>query len=86
MTTTRKEIIQQHAISSNDTGSAPVQIALLSSRVNHLTEHLKSHDKDHSARRGLRLMVGKRNRLLRYLKTTNEALYEKTIKELNLRK
>jgi len=69
-----------------DTGSADVQVALLTERINHLTDHLKSHAKDHSSRRGLLKMVARRRSLLDYLKRTAEERYQKLLQELNLRK
>jgi small subunit ribosomal protein S15 len=69
-----------------DTGSADVQVALLTSRINELTEHLKTHKKDHSSRRGLLKMVGQRRRLLDYLSDTDTKRYAELIKKLNLRK
>ena len=69
-----------------DTGSADVQVALLTERINHLTGHLKSHAKDHSSRRGLLKMVARRRSLLDYLKRSAEDRYKKVIEELNLRK
>ena len=82
----KKKIIAKHAKHDKDTGSAIVQIAILTERINELTEHLKEHKKDAHSRRGLLAMVGKRRRLLNYLKEKDAALYEETIKELNLRK
>jgi small subunit ribosomal protein S15 len=69
-----------------DTGSADVQIALLTQRINHLTEHLQKNLKDHSSRRGLLMMVGQRRRLLDYLQTTDVARYQAVTKKLKLRK
>lgn len=82
----RKEIIAKQAVHDKDTGSSPVQVAILTARINGLTEHLKQNRKDFSARQGLLKMVGRRNKLLRYLKKKDQALYEKTIKDLKLRK
>lgn len=70
----------------NDTGSADVQIALLTQRINGLTEHLKTHAKDHSSRRGLLKMVASRRSLLNYLKTRSGDRYQKVITQLGLRK
>jgi len=70
----------------NDTGSPEVQIALLTERINQLTEHLKKHTKDFSSRRGLLKLVGKRRRLLDYLKDTDLDGYRKIVEELGLRK
>lgn len=80
------EIIQKFASHEGDTGSPEVQVALLTERINHLNEHLKSHKKDHHSRRGLLMMVGKRKGLLNYLKDRDIERYRKIIAELNLRK
>lgn len=77
------QALQMHA---KDTGSADVQIALLTQRINQLTEHLKSHAKDHSSRRGLLQMVARRRKLLDYLKRTASDRYKNVIEKLNLRK
>ncbi|MEI8044860.1 MAG: 30S ribosomal protein S15 [Verrucomicrobiota bacterium] len=69
-----------------DTGSADVQVALLTHRINHLTEHLQKFKKDHSSRRGLLIMVGQRRRLLDYLHTTDVTRYQTITKKLKLRK
>lgn len=69
-----------------DTGSADVQIALLTERINHLTEHLQKNIKDHSSRRGLLMMVGQRRRLLDYLHQTDSGRYQSVTKKLKLRK
>ena len=69
-----------------DTGSADVQIALLTQRINHLTEHLQKNKKDHSSRRGLLMMVGQRRRLLDYLQSTDVSRYQTITKKLKLRK
>ena len=82
----KKLVINKHSIHETDTGSAPVQIALLSKRIDELTEHLKKNPKDHHSRRGLLKMVGKRRRLLKYLSTVSTKLYNKTAKELGLKK
>ncbi len=84
----KREIFKSHgkAKSENDTGSAEAQIALFTHRITHLTEHLKVHTKDHSTRRGLLKLVGKRRRLLDYLKTKDIERYRSIIAELNLRK
>lgn len=84
--TKKKQIIAKHAKHKQDTGSAQVQIAILTERINELTEHLKEHKKDTHSRRGLLAMVGKRRKLLNYLKTKNPDLYQETIKTLDLRK
>jgi small subunit ribosomal protein S15 len=85
MATTQKEItgFQMH---EKDTGSADVQIAILTQRINQLTAHLKDHAKDHSSRRGLLKMVAQRRRLLDYLKRTAADRYQALIEKLNLRK
>ena len=64
---TKEEIIKEYGKSEKDTGSTEVQVALMSERIDHLTEHLKTHNKDHHTRRGLLMLVGKRKRLLQYL-------------------
>lgn len=78
--------VAEYAINDNDTGSPEVQIALLTGRISHLTEHLKSNQKDHSSRRGLLKMVGRRNSLLRYLQDTSFERYQAVVKRLGLRK
>lgn len=83
---TKKEIIEKFGRNANDTGSPEVQIALLTSKINHLTEHLKQHKKDHHSRRGLLMMVGKRRGLLKYLANNNIEGYRNLIKELGLRR
>ncbi|MGV1099973.1 30S ribosomal protein S15 [Thiovibrio sp. JS02] len=82
----KKEIITQYAHHANDTGSPEVQIALLSSRINYLTEHFKAHKKDHHSRRGLLKLVGQRRRLLNYLKKKNIDTYRDLIQKLGIRK
>jgi len=82
----KKKIIDEFRLHEKDTGSCEVQIALLTERINLLSEHLKVHKKDHSSRRGLLKLVGKRRRLLDYLKRRNVERYEKLIKELGIRK
>ena len=82
----KKGIIQDFRIHEGDTGSPDVQIAVLTARINELSEHLKSHKKDHASRRGLLKMVGTRNSLLRYLSKTNFERYQEIIKRLGLRK
>jgi small subunit ribosomal protein S15 len=81
----KTEIIDKFAQGESDTGSAPVQIALLSTRIAELTEHLKVHKKDHSSRLGLLKLVGQRKRLLRYLKKKNFETYSKVIADLQIR-
>ena len=82
----KETIIAKHAKHDGDTGSPEVQIALLSDRINHLTEHLKMHKKDHHTRRGLLQMVGQRRRLLNYLQARDLERYRALVKELELRK
>ena len=82
----KKEIVSQYGHHQRDTGSTEIQVALLTARINHLTEHLKVHKKDHASRRGLLMMVGRRNRLLRYLARTKPASYRQLISRLGLRK
>lgn len=87
MTTERKaEIIKEYGRTPNDTGSPEVQVALLTERINVLTEHLKENKKDHHSRRGLLKMVGKRRGLLDYLKKTDLEGYRTLIAKLGLRK
>lgn len=81
----KQEIIKNFARNDNDTGSSEVQIALLSQRILDLTEHLKINKKDHSSRLGMLKLVGKRRRLLRYLKKTKYDAYIKLINVLNLK-
>jgi small subunit ribosomal protein S15 len=82
----KKEIIDQFKLHEKDTGSPEVQVAILSNRINMLTEHFKTHKKDHHSRRGLLKLVGQRRRLLNYLRRTDEKRYGSIIKELGLRK
>lgn len=87
MDSATKELVKsQHQAHPADTGSSEVQIALLSSRINELTEHLKVNKKDHSSRRGLIIMVSKRRRLLDYLKRKDEKRYQDIVKKLGLRR
>ncbi|MBU0617555.1 MAG: 30S ribosomal protein S15 [Planctomycetes bacterium] len=87
LTTEKKsEIMGDHRRHDGDTGSAEVQVALLTERIVTLTEHLKAHKKDHSSRRGLLKMVGKRSALLKYLARTDRERYLGTIQKLGLRK
>ena len=83
---TNSEIIAAYARHEGDTGSPEVQVALLTDRINHLNEHLKTNKKDHHSNRGLLLMVGKRRGLLEYLKKTDIERYRELIAKLNLRK
>ena len=80
------DIVGKHGRHGTDTGSPEVQIALLTTRVNELTEHLRTHKKDHTSRRGLLKLVGSRRRLLNYLQRTNLESYRALIKELGLRR
>jgi small subunit ribosomal protein S15 len=82
----KKELIGSYKRKDNDTGSPEVQVALLTSRIAELTEHLKTHDKDYSSRRGLLAMVSKRRRLLDYLKTVDPQRYLDIIRKLEIRK
>ena len=83
---TKQEIIKEYGKSDSDTGSAEVQVALLSSRIDHLTDHLKTHRKDHHTRRGLLMLVGKRKRLLQYLQNQDVQKYRDLIDKLGLRR
>jgi small subunit ribosomal protein S15 len=78
-------IIRKYQLHASDRGSAPVQIALLTERINYLTDHFRKHKKDHHSRRGLLMMVGKRRRLLEYLKRTDLDRYRQLIEDLGLR-
>ena len=82
----RPEIITRFARHEGDTGSPEVQVALLTKRIDHLTEHLRTHKKDHHSRRGLLMLVGHRKRLLAYLRDKDIERYRKLIAELGLRK
>jgi len=82
----KKEIIEKHKTSSDDTGSANVQIALLSEQIDTLMGHFENHKKDHHSRRGLLMMVNKRRKLLEYMKNKNLTAYKKLISDLGLRK
>jgi small subunit ribosomal protein S15 len=82
----KTKIVSDFKIHDTDTGSPEVQIALLSKRIIELTEHLKTHKKDHSSRRGLLKMVGKRNNLLKYLTREDRTRYQQIIGKLGLRK
>ena len=82
----KSEIIKQYALSDGDTGSPEVQVALLTGRISHLTEHLKEHEHDHHSRRGLLLLVGQRRRLLNYLQNTDIERYRSLIERLGLRR
>ena len=82
----KQKIVSDYKTHAKDTGSPEVQIALLTTRINELNEHLKTHKKDHSSRRGLLKMVGNRRRLLRYLKAEDEKRWEKLTDKLKLNK
>ena len=84
--TTKQEIVGKYGKSDTDTGSTEVQIALLSARIGHLTEHLRTHTKDHHSRRGLLMLVGQRRRLLKYLQKKDLDRYRSLIAELGLRR
>jgi len=81
----KKVIIQQYQQHAKDTGSAEVQVAIITHRISHLTEHLKLHKKDNHSRRGLYMLVGKRRRLINYLKSNDPVSYQKVAEELGLR-
>jgi small subunit ribosomal protein S15 len=85
-TSVKQEIIKKFATSKDDTGSPEVQVAIITDRINHLTEHFGTHKKDHHSRRGLLMLVGRRRRLLDYLKRIDSDRYESVIKKLNIRK
>jgi small subunit ribosomal protein S15 len=82
----KTELVIEYATGEGDTGSPEVQVAILSERITNLTDHLKTHKKDHHSRRGLLMMVGQRRRLLDYLKSTKADRYEDLIKRLGLRR
>lgn len=82
----KKEVIDKFKLHEGDTGSPEVQVALLTNRINSLTEHFKTHKKDHHSRRGLLMLVGQRRRLLNYLKEKDIKRYREVIKALGLRK
>jgi len=82
----KSELIGKYGRADGDTGSAEVQIALLTERINELTEHLRTHVKDHHSRRGLLMMVGKRRRLLRYLERADLDRYRTVVSDLGLRR
>lgn len=83
---TTQEIISEYGSHDSDTGSPEVQVALLSQRINHLTEHLREHKHDHHSRRGLLMMVGQRRRLLNYLNRKDVERYRNIIAKLGLRR
>ena len=82
----KTELIGSYKTHDGDTGSPEVQVAILSERINYLTEHFKAHAKDHHSRRGLLMLVGRRRRLLDYLKTKDAQRYADLIRRLNIRK
>jgi len=82
----KSELVTEYATGKDDTGSPEVQVAILSERINNLTDHLKTHKKDHHSRRGLLMMVGQRRRLLDYLKSKKTDRYDDLIKRLGLRR
>lgn len=82
----KSKVIDNFKVHSKDTGSPEVQVALLTEKINYLSDHFKVHKKDHHSRRGLLMMIGKRRRLLAYLKEVDSKRYEETIKKLKLRK
>ena len=82
----KQEIVQKYSIREGDTGSPEVQVAIFTDRIIHLTEHCKQHPKDHHARRGLLQLVGRRKRLLSYLKKVDVARYRSLIERLGLRR
>jgi small subunit ribosomal protein S15 len=84
--TPKSEIIAKHGAKDGDTGSPEVQIALLTDRILHLTEHLKVHAKDHHSRRGLLMLVGRRRRMIDYLRSIDVERYRKLIADLGLRR
>ncbi|MBO8160825.1 MAG: 30S ribosomal protein S15 [Thermosipho sp. (in: Bacteria)] len=82
----KEEIIKEFQIHEGDTGSAEVQVALLTARIKHLTEHLKKHPKDFHSRRGLMKLVGRRRKILKYLRNKDPESYKQVIQKLGLRK
>ena len=85
-TSAKKSIIDEYALTEGDTGSPEVQVAILTQRINDLTEHLKTHKHDHHSRRGLLLLVGRRRRLLKYLQKTDISRYRSLIERLGIRR
>ena len=81
----KKKVIKKHSTHDSDTGSPQVQIAILTEKIKSLTDHLKTHKKDNSSRRGLLGMVGQRRKLLNYLKTSDPEAYEKLVSKLKIR-
>ena len=84
--TTKPKIIEEYGKSEKDTGNPEVQVALLSERINSLTDHLKVHKKDHHTRRGLLMLVGKRKRLLQYIQNQDIVTYRELIEKLGIRR
>jgi small subunit ribosomal protein S15 len=82
----KQELIEKYGRQQNDTGSPEVQVALLTARINELTEHLREHKKDHHSRRGLLMLVGQRRRLLNYLSRSDVDRYRGLVQELGLRR
>ena len=82
----KQELVEKYGRDGTDTGSTEVQVALLTARINELTEHLRTHSKDHHSRRGLLMLVGQRRRLLRYLERTSLDRYRALVAELGLRR
>jgi small subunit ribosomal protein S15 len=82
----KQKVIGEYRTHESDTGSPEVQVAILSERIRHLTEHLKTHPKDHASRRGLLMMVGRRARLLKYLQKKDWGRYQALIKSLGIRR
>lgn len=81
----KKIVMKEHGEHETDSGSAPVQVGLLTKQIEELTSHLKKHPKDHTSRRGLLKMVGKRRRLLQYLRKNNSRAYNSVVKKLGLK-
>lgn len=82
----RADIVKQYGASEKNTGSTEVQIALVTERINQLTEHFKAHKKDTNSRRGLQMLIGQRRRLLKYLQRTDLAKYREILEKLGIRK
>lgn len=82
----KAEIVRKFGKGEQDTGATEVQVALMTERINHLTEHLREHKHDHHSRRGLLMLVGRRRRLLRYLQRSNLESYRKLVRDLGLRR
>lgn len=82
----KREIIEKHRQHANDSGSSEVQVALLTTRIDQLTEHFNKHKKDHASRRGLLRLVSQRRRLLEYVKNLDQSRYSSLIKKLGIRK